>query len=978
VQQALGELGRNADTSRAYVFEFYRGTDGALLASQRFEWVAAGVPPQMDNPDLQDFPMLAGGFGRWVEAFEKGAILAGHVREFPETEQAVLAPQGIRSILVVPIVTDGRLWGFLGFDECRAERVWSEPKIDALRVAAHTLGAAIERQQTEEARRESEARYHSLVETLPQGIFRKDRDGRFTFVNTAFCKAIGRPADQLLGKTDRDFHPAELAAKYRQDDQRVMATGDLLDAIEENQIHGAETRYVHVIKTPLRDAAGRVEGVQGIFWDVTERKRAEEALAQTARVWQTTFDATKDAIWILDADQRVVRSNKAAEQYFRRPCSAMACRRCFEIAHGTTEPPPDCPFVRARANRRREQLVMLHGEAWIEVVVDPILDGAGQFVGATHVVSDITERKRAEEALRASEQQLRRAQGIAHLGSWHLDLVRNRLAWSDEVYRIFGLKPQEFGATYEAFLERVHPDDREKVDEAYSGSVRENRDSYGIEHRVVRKDTGEIRFVQEKCEHQRDHAGKIVSSSGTVLDITERKRADKQLAESELRLRQVWERALVPMRLADATGRVLMVNGAYSQLVGKPREELEGQPLALAYESARHEQIQRDYVARFQEGGSVWERAAEVTFWDGRRASMEVSESFLALADGRTALLTTLHDVTARKQAEAEREKLQAQLTQAQKMESVGRLAGGVAHDFNNLLMGIMNYVELCRDELAPGHAARGYLDEIMGGARRSANLTRQLLAFARKQAIAPQVLDLNQVVAGSLKLMGRLIGEDIELVHTPGADLWPVRMDPGQADQLVANLCVNARDAIAGAGKITIVTANTTLDAEHCAAHPGTAPGDYVRLAVSDSGCGMTPEVLERVFEPFFTTKETGKGTGLGLATVYGIVTQNHGAIDVKSEPGQGTTFSIYLPRSRPQAEAEERRPKVAAAPTTGGETILLAEDEKSLRKTIGLYLERFGYKVLAAESPRRPWRWPRSTAARFTCSSPMWSCRA
>jgi hypothetical protein len=193
-----------------------------------------------------------------------------------------------------------------------------------------------------------------------------------------------------------------------------------------------------------------------------------------------------------------------------------------------------------------------------------------------------------------------------------------------------------------------------------------------------------------------------------------------------------------------------------------------------------------------------------------------------------------------------------------------------------------------------------------------------------------------------------------------------------------VANLCVNARDAIAGAGKITIVTANTTLDAEHCAAHPGTAPGDYVRLAVSDSGCGMTPEVLERVFEPFFTTKETGKGTGLGLATVYGIVTQNHGAIDVKSEPGQGTTFSIYLPRSRPQAEAEERRPKVAAAPTTGGETILLAEDEKSLRKTIGLYLERFGYKVLAAESPRRPWRWPRSTAARFTCSSPMWSCRA
>jgi signal transduction histidine kinase/CheY-like chemotaxis protein len=327
-------------------------------------------------------------------------------------------------------------------------------------------------------------------------------------------------------------------------------------------------------------------------------------------------------------------------------------------------------------------------------------------------------------------------------------------------------------------------------------------------------------------------------------------------------------------------------------------------------------------------------------------------------ASGRiTAGVVVFVDISGNRAAEAEREKLRSQLAQAQKMESVGRLAGGVAHDFNNQLMGIMNYVELCRDELPPGHPVRGHLDEITRDAQRSADIAKQLLAFARKQVIAPKVLDMNDALAGMLKMLRHLMGEDIELTWGPGAAVGPVKMDPGQLDQILANLCVNARDAIAGVGKVTIETANTTLDDAYCAMHADAVPGDYIRLSVSDSGCGMSKDVLAHIFEPFYTTKEVGKGTGLGLATVYGIVEQNHGHIEVQSEPGKGTTFSIYLPRAASEADTGSAAVTPERLPR-GTETIVLAEDEKSVRVTSRLFLEALGYTVLAAGTPEEALR--------------------
>jgi len=319
----------------------------------------------------------------------------------------------------------------------------------------------------------------------------------------------------------------------------------------------------------------------------------------------------------------------------------------------------------------------------------------------------------------------------------------------------------------------------------------------------------------------------------------------------------------------------------------------------------------------------------------------------------RPRIFATVQDITEHKRAEAENEKLQKQFIQAQKMESVGRLAGGVAHDINNMLGVIIGNTDLAMASLSSNDPIRSHLSEVLDAARRSTDITRQLLAYARKQIIAPRVLDLNERVETTLKMFRQLIGEDIDLQWKPGDDLWPVMMDPSQLDQVLANLFVNARDAISDVGKITIETGVVTLDQTYCANHDGFVPGDFVLMAVSDDGCGMDRQTLDNLFEPFFTTKDVDTGTGLGLSTVYGIVKQNNGFIHVYSEPDIGTTFRIYLPRHSGEA-CEPFTEKEAADDLQGhGETILVVEDDTAILKLSRNMLEALGYFVLGATDP-------------------------
>jgi PAS domain S-box-containing protein len=430
------------------------------------------------------------------------------------------------------------------------------------------------------------------------------------------------------------------------------------------------------------------------------------------------------------------------------------------------------------------------------------------------------------------------------------------------------------------------------------------------------------------------------------------KQSTTALQESEERLRLLVKNASDGLVIINADGRQRYVSPAAEKITDFTVEELEGKSL----DTLIHPDDLQRVMAAWQEAVTFPEKTVTVEYRHIHKTREWVfiettAQSFLsepAINGG----IASVRDITERKKVEEENKHLQTQLAHAHKMESVGRLAGGVAHDFNNMLGVILGHTEMALDGLDPSHPLFTNLQEINTAARRSADLTRQLLAFARKQIVAPKVLDLNNTVQEMLTMLRRLIGEDINLVWLPDENLQPVKMDPSQIDQILANLCVNARDAITDMGDVIIKTEPAAFDEAYCATHLEYRPGEYVLLEVSDTGCGMDSETLSLLFEPFFTTKEIGKGTGLGLATVYGIVQQNNGFIKVVSAPGQGTTFKIYLPR---HTRTTEQMPKNDSERITkqGDETILLVEDELMILNMTATMLKRHGYYVLSAATP-------------------------
>ena len=567
-----------------------------------------------------------------------------------------------------------------------------------------------------------------------------------------------------------------------------------------------------------------------------------------------------------------------------------------------------------------------------------------KIVGFHIIARDITERKRAEEALRESEERYRTLVETSPDAITLLDLNLNIVMANRPALALYGYEsPEE--VVGQSALNFIAPEDRPRAVE----DVRKMLETGSIgtlEYTLLRK--GGVPFSAEL------RASMIVNVEKKPLayicisrDITDRKKAEEALKKSEEKFKELYDDAPIGYFEYNTDGCITSVNRTELEMLGYSVEEMIGQP---PWKFVVEEDIARQRILDVLAGIMPPARGFERTFRrkDGTTFPALIQDRLLQDAEGKIlGIRGTIQDITDRKRAEEEKVALVDQLRQSQKMEAIGRLAGGLAHDFNNLLTVIKGYCQLSLVEMKEGNPLREAFEVINKATEKAADLTRQLLAFSRRQIMEMRVLDLNSLLQDLDKMLRRIIGEDIELVTLLGEDLGRVKTDPGQIEQVVMNLAVNAKDSMPKGGKLIIETANVELDEAYAHAHVAVTPGRYVMIAVSDTGAGMAPEVRDRVFEPFFTTKEKGKGTGLGLSTVYGIVKQSSGNIWVYSEPGKGTTFKIYLPHV--DEPAEELKEKVVGKELPrGSETILIVEDDEEVRNLAVRILKAQGYIVL------------------------------
>jgi len=569
----------------------------------------------------------------------------------------------------------------------------------------------------------------------------------------------------------------------------------------------------------------------------------------------------------------------------------------------------------------------------------------------------IADLKRAEEALKESEARLQTLIRTLPDLIWLKDPQSVYLSCNPRFEAHFGAREKDIvGKTDYDFLSKKRAESYRREDRQVLDEGRPIRN----ESEFIFASDGHREILETIKTPMYRSDGRLIGVLGIGRDTTDRKRAEQKLQRSRVRYQALYQESLKRTRLYESLlesvpialviynldGQATYVNPAFTSTFGFTMQDVKGRRIPFVPEEEKEKSLAG--IQQVLNGEPVFSLSTRRLTKDGRILDILLSSSCYDDDTGnRAGIVVFLRDVTQVKQTEA-------QLLQAQKMESVGRLAGGVAHDFNNMLSVILGYTELEMAQLDESQPLYNSLKEIRRAATRSANLTRQLLAFARKQTVTPKVLDLNRTLEGMLKMLRRLLGEDIDLVWRPTENIWPVKLDASQVDQLLTNLCVNARDAIRDVGRITIETGKKILDEAYCSQNQGFVPGEYVMLTVSDDGCGMPRETRDKIFEPFFTTKGSRQGTGLGLSTVYGIVKQNNGFINVYSEPGHGTTFRIYLPSYLGQA-AENIKQDAQTVPHGNGEVVLIVEDEPLILNLAERMLQNIGYTVLSADSPKK-----------------------
>ena len=608
---------------------------------------------------------------------------------------------------------------------------------------------------------------------------------------------------------------------------------------------------------------------------------------------------------------------------------------------------PDVPFIMLTGSVNEDTAVeCMKAGAWDYVIKEHVKRLGVAVRAALERQRVRLERQRALAALTASEALTRGILENVQDAYVRVDLDGRILMVSPSAVDLYGYRSMEEMIGLPTTALYATQEERSRVLEGLKrhGSV---RDIVG----QGRKKDGTIFWVSLNARFFKNERGQVAGAESFARDISEREQVADRLRASEERYKQLVNNTDTGFVVIDDKGIVVSANEPYVRLAGAKRAEDVVGHSVMEWTAPDQKENNARAVALCARQGSIQDFETVYQYADGTRVDVTINATVEATAEGGKRLASLCRDITARKRAQAERENLEQQLRLSQRLESVGSLAGGIAHDFNNLLSVILCCTDFAMGRVRDDDRARDELLEVKKAGERAVALTRQLLAFSRKQVLQPVVLDLNQIAAGIEKMLRRILGEDIDYVQVLAPDLGLVRADPGQIEQVLMNLVVNARDAMPTGGKLTIETCNVDLDEEYAARHVATKPGPYVSLVVSDTGCGMDAATRARIFEPFFTTKEKGKGTGLGLSTVYGIVKQSGGNIWVYSEPGQGTTFKIYLPREiSAKMAVNASRLAVVQTPPAGTETILVVEDEEAIRHIAQRILGEAGYTVLTA----------------------------
>ena len=802
----------------------------------------------------------------------------------------------------------------------------------------------VQRQRAETVLRENEERFRGIFENAMIGVYRATPDGRILMANPALVKMLGYSGFEEL---------AQVSVTWDLICPKGFSRAEFLHQMEQNaRVAGLESAWKRKDGTALfareyawviRDEQGNIQYFEGTVEDITERKIAEEARAAERKLLRDLIDNLPDRIYVKDRHCRYLIDNIAHAEGLGAftPDDVVGKTIADFLPQGLAEQYDvvDRQIIESGQPLLNIEQVTTQSDGtrgWSLMTKVPLYEAGGNVMGIVGISRDITNRKEAELALAQQRSLLDVLMDNIPDAIYFKDRESRFLRASKAASVKFGLRdPADMvGKTDFDFFSQEHAqqafDDEQEV-------IRIGRPIIGTEEKETWPD-GRVTWVSTTKEPLRDQMGNIIGTFGITRDITEHRRAEEEL-HVQLSALQAAANAIFMM---DAQVQIVWVNAAFTAATGYTLEEAIGRrPDFLASEATTPEILAsiRETITR----GEVWH--GELINRRKNSTEFPTDLTVTPVRDEQGALthfVGIMQDVT-------QQHRLQEQLLQAQKMEAVGRLAGGVAHDFNNILTAVLGYSELLLQRSAPSDPLHHHAEEIRKSAERAASLTQQLLAFSRRQPVQLRVLNLNELTADMNKMLRRLVGENIRMVTVCSPDLGHVRADAGQLQQIIVNLVLNARDAMPDGGTLTLQTSNVQIDEAYVRSHSDATVGDYVMLAISDTGVGMTAEVKGHLFEPFFTTKGIGGGTGLGLAMCYGIIKQSGGHINVYSEPGQGTALRIYLPRVTDMVEPAPRRGPQAEIPR-GTETILVVEDEPAVRGLAVLVLRELGYRVIEA----------------------------